>query len=114
MTKAKTRTEFVSAWSSEFDVMASLVQSLPSKDALEYLGKLKDLRAYIEKAANNTYGDEKRIAETARRCRKYATSLPYSPEIEKKVAEEHDQTDDLPAHEEGRHDYRPERGEPTD
>jgi hypothetical protein len=31
---------------------------------------------------------EKRIAETARRCRKYATSLPWSPEIEKRVAEE--------------------------
>lgn len=31
---------------------------------------------------------EAQIAETARRCRKYATSLPYSPEIEKRVAEE--------------------------
>lgn len=26
---------------------------------------------------------EARIAETARRCRKYKTSLPYSPEVEK-------------------------------
>jgi hypothetical protein len=58
MVNAKTREEFVKAWECEFDVMAMLSQSLPTKDgvALEYLKKLRELRAYIETAAAETYG----------------------------------------------------------
>jgi hypothetical protein len=57
MTKAKTREEFVKAWEYEFDVLAMLSESLPTKDgiALNYLKKLRELRAYIETAARDTY-----------------------------------------------------------
>jgi len=58
MVKAKTREEFIKCWTSEFDVMAMLAQSLPTKDgvALEYLTRLFKLRPYIETAATDTYG----------------------------------------------------------
>jgi hypothetical protein len=59
VTKAKIREEFVKAWEAEFDVMAMLSESLPTKDhaALEYLSQLRALRLrYIALAANETYG----------------------------------------------------------
>ena len=64
MVNAKTREEFVKAWSCEFDVMAMLSESLPTKGpgganvALTYLQKLRELRSYIEIAANDTYADQ--------------------------------------------------------
>jgi hypothetical protein len=59
--KAKNREEFISCWEEEFDVLAMLSESLPMSSkpniALEYLGKLRELRLrYIALAANDTYG----------------------------------------------------------
>ena len=46
MVTAKTREEFVKCWECEFDVMAMLSESLPTKGgvALVYLRKLRELR----------------------------------------------------------------------
>lgn len=54
-----------------------------------YKGQIACVCGYdIGKPPRKPTDDAARIAETSRRCRKYATSLPWSPEIEEKVRQD--------------------------
>ena len=47
---------FKKCWIDEFDHMGYLASSLPSKEALEYLEELKELRVkYLQKACEYVY-----------------------------------------------------------
>jgi len=58
--QAKNLQEFKECWIEEFDRMGYLASSLPSKEALEYLEELKELRVkYLQKACEYVYGGKK-------------------------------------------------------
>jgi len=64
--QAKNLQEFKECWIEEFDHMGYLASSLPSKEALNYLQELKELRAkYLQKAIEHTYNQHKQL------CKKY-------------------------------------------